>query len=93
MAVSRLLWRKVSSVTISNVNEINRPDNLAMLRLLGVALVPFAEVDLDPERLVFIDESHVTVPQIGAMFRGDYRRKATLAEYGFRLPSCVDKRH
>jgi len=42
--------------------------------------------------LVFMDESHVTVPQIGAMFRGDFRRKATLAEYGFRLPSCMDNR-
>src|ERR1700730_16198530 len=42
--------------------------------------------------LVFIDESHVTVPQIGGMYRGDYRRKATLAEYGFRLPSCIDNR-
>ncbi|MEN0000947.1 MAG: excinuclease ABC subunit UvrB [Pseudomonadota bacterium] len=40
--------------------------------------------------IVFIDESHVTVPQIGAMYRGDFRRKATLAEYGFRLPSCMD---
>ncbi|MDX2308202.1 MAG: excinuclease ABC subunit UvrB [Hyphomicrobium sp.] len=42
--------------------------------------------------LVFVDESHVTVPQIGGMFRGDYRRKATLAEFGFRLPSCMDNR-
>jgi excinuclease ABC subunit B len=42
--------------------------------------------------LVFVDESHVTVPQIGGMFRGDFRRKATLAEYGFRLPSCMDNR-
>ncbi len=42
--------------------------------------------------LVFVDESHVTVPQLGAMFRGDFRRKATLAEYGFRLPSCMDNR-
>ena len=42
--------------------------------------------------LVFIDESHVTIPQIGAMYRGDFRRKATLAEYGFRLPSCMDNR-
>ncbi|MGP8119805.1 MAG: excinuclease ABC subunit UvrB [Xanthobacteraceae bacterium] len=42
--------------------------------------------------LVFMDESHVTVPQIGGMFRGDFRRKATLAEYGFRLPSCMDNR-
>ncbi|MBL6938693.1 MAG: excinuclease ABC subunit UvrB [Alphaproteobacteria bacterium] len=42
--------------------------------------------------LVFADESHVTVPQIGGMYRGDYRRKSTLAEYGFRLPSCIDNR-
>ncbi len=42
--------------------------------------------------LVFVDESHVTIPQIGAMYRGDFRRKATLAEYGFRLPSCMDNR-
>ncbi len=42
--------------------------------------------------LLFIDESHQTVPQIGAMYRGDYRRKFTLAEYGFRLPSCLDNR-
>ncbi|MCY6380242.1 excinuclease ABC subunit UvrB [Hoeflea prorocentri] len=42
--------------------------------------------------LIFLDESHVTVPQIGAMYRGDFRRKATLAEYGFRLPSCMDNR-
>jgi excinuclease ABC subunit B len=42
--------------------------------------------------LLFTDESHQTVPQIGAMYRGDYRRKFTLAEYGFRLPSCMDNR-
>jgi len=47
---------------------------------------------LPDNALVFLDESHVTVPQIGGMFRGDYRRKATLAEYGFRLPSCMDNR-
>ena len=47
---------------------------------------------LPDNALVFADESHVTVPQIGGMFRGDYRRKATLAEYGFRLPSCMDNR-
>jgi excinuclease ABC subunit B len=47
---------------------------------------------LPDNALVFIDESHVTVPQIGAMYRGDFRRKATLAEYGFRLPSCMDNR-
>ena len=42
--------------------------------------------------LVFVDESHVTVPQLGGMYRGDYARKSTLAEYGFRLPSCLDNR-
>jgi len=47
---------------------------------------------LPDNALVFADESHVTVPQIGAMYRGDFRRKATLAEYGFRLPSCLDNR-
>ena len=47
---------------------------------------------LPDNALVFADESHVSVSQIGGMFRGDYRRKATLAEYGFRLPSCLDNR-
>ena len=47
---------------------------------------------LPDNALVFTDESHVTVPQIGGMYKGDYRRKATLAEYGFRLPSCMDNR-
>jgi excinuclease ABC subunit B len=47
---------------------------------------------LPDNALVFADESHVTVPQIGAMYKGDYRRKFTLAEYGFRLPSCIDNR-
>src|SRR6266851_903091 len=42
--------------------------------------------------LVFVDEGHVTIPQLGGMYRGDFRRKATLAEYGFRLPSCMDNR-
>ncbi|MBO9098726.1 MULTISPECIES: excinuclease ABC subunit UvrB [unclassified Rhizobium] len=42
--------------------------------------------------LLFIDESHVSVSQIGGMYRGDFKRKATLAEYGFRLPSCMDNR-
>ncbi len=44
------------------------------------------------DALLFIDESHVTVPQVGGMFRGDYARKSTLAEFGFRLPSCIDNR-
>ncbi len=42
--------------------------------------------------IVFVDESHVSVPQINGMFRGDYRRKSTLSEHGFRLPSCTDNR-
>jgi excinuclease ABC subunit B len=47
---------------------------------------------LPENALLFVDESHQTVPQIGAMARGDHRRKVTLAEYGFRLPSCIDNR-
>ena len=47
---------------------------------------------LPKNALLFLDESHVTVPQIGAMARGDRARKETLAQYGFRLPSCVDNR-
>ncbi|MBB4265373.1 excinuclease ABC subunit UvrB [Roseospira visakhapatnamensis] len=47
---------------------------------------------LPEDAVLFVDESHVTVPQIGGMARGDFQRKNTLAEYGFRLPSCVDNR-
>ncbi|MBQ1873560.1 MAG: excinuclease ABC subunit UvrB [Succinivibrionaceae bacterium] len=47
---------------------------------------------LPADGLLFIDESHVTVPQIGAMYRGDRSRKETLVEYGFRLPSALDNR-
>ena len=47
---------------------------------------------LPEDALLFVDESHVTVPQIGGMYRGDFNRKSTLSEYGFRLPSCVDNR-
>ena len=47
---------------------------------------------LPDDALLFVDESHQTVPQIGAMSKGDHRRKITLAEYGFRLPSCIDNR-
>ncbi len=47
---------------------------------------------LPENALLFVDESHQTVPQIGAMSKGDHRRKITLAEYGFRLPSCIDNR-
>jgi len=42
--------------------------------------------------IVFADESHVSVPQIGGMYKGDFRRKSVLAEHGFRLPSCMDNR-
>ncbi len=47
---------------------------------------------LPEDALLFVDESHVTVPQIGGMYRGDFARKSVLAEHGFRLPSCVDNR-
>ncbi|MCG8354400.1 MAG: DEAD/DEAH box helicase family protein, partial [Kiloniellales bacterium] len=47
---------------------------------------------LPEDALLFVDESHVTVPQLNGMYRGDYARKSTLAEYGFRLPSCIDNR-
>ncbi|MSP05237.1 MAG: excinuclease ABC subunit UvrB [Acetobacteraceae bacterium] len=47
---------------------------------------------LPENALLFVDESHVTVPQIGGMYKGDFNRKSVLAEFGFRLPSCVDNR-
>ena len=47
---------------------------------------------LPENALLVVDESHVTVPQIGGMFKGDFARKSTLSEYGFRLPSCMDNR-
>ena len=47
---------------------------------------------LPKNALVIVDESHVTVPQLGGMYRGDFKRKSTLAEFGFRLPSCLDNR-
>jgi excinuclease ABC subunit B len=47
---------------------------------------------LPEDALLVVDESHVTVPQIGGMYRGDFARKSILAEYGFRLPSCIDNR-
>jgi len=54
---------------------------------------PATLFDYFPEdALVFIDESHVTVPQLGGMYRGDRSRKETLVEYGFRLPSALDNR-
>ena len=54
---------------------------------------PFTLIDYFPKDfLLFVDESHVTLPQIGAMYRGDRARKAALVEYGFRLPSAFDNR-
>ena len=47
---------------------------------------------LPENALLIVDESHVTVPQLGAMYKGDYARKSTLSQYGFRLPSCMDNR-
>ena len=47
---------------------------------------------LPDNALLIVDESHVTVPQLGGMYRGDFNRKTTLAEFGFRLPSCIDNR-
>jgi excinuclease ABC subunit B len=47
---------------------------------------------LPDNAMIFVDESHQTIPQIGAMFRGDFNRKFTLSEFGFRLPSCLDNR-
>jgi excinuclease ABC subunit B len=47
---------------------------------------------LPKDAVLIVDESHVTVPQIGGMYRGDFVRKSTLSEYGFRLPSCADNR-
>jgi excinuclease ABC subunit B len=47
---------------------------------------------LPPDTLLFVDESHVTLPQLGGMYRGDAARKQNLADYGFRLPSCRDNR-
>ena len=47
---------------------------------------------LPENAMLIVDESHVTVPQLGAMYKGDFARKSTLSEYGFRLPSCLDNR-
>ena len=47
---------------------------------------------LPDNALLFVDESHAMIPQLHAMYRGDFKRKSTLAEFGFRLPSCIDNR-
>ena len=55
--------------------------------------LPWTLLDYFPEdHLIFIDESHMTLPQIRAMYKGDYSRKSTLIDYGFRLPSALDNR-
>ncbi len=54
---------------------------------------PYTLIDYFPDDfLLFIDESHVTIPQVRAMYQGDRNRKETLVEHGFRLPSCLDNR-
>ncbi|NPV91643.1 MAG: excinuclease ABC subunit UvrB [Firmicutes bacterium] len=54
---------------------------------------PFTLLDFFPEDfLLFVDESHMTIPQVGGMYEGDYSRKSTLVDFGFRLPSAVDNR-
>ena len=56
MAVKRLLWRRVASVTITNINIIRRPDNLAMIRLLGVKLIYVEEIEVNNfDRFVIVD--------------------------------------
>jgi excinuclease ABC subunit B len=63
------------------------------LSLRGAGEAPTTLFDyLPPDALLILDESHVTVPQIGAMYKGDRARKVTLVEYGFRLPSALDNR-
>ena len=54
----------------------------------------YSSTKLSPTRnaVLFVDESHQTIPQLGAMYKGDYNRKHTLSEFGFRLPSCKDNR-
>jgi nanoRNase/pAp phosphatase (c-di-AMP/oligoRNAs hydrolase) len=84
MAVKRLLWRKTANVTISNVNEIKRPDNLTMIRLVGVQLVPFKEIDpAGFNRVVMVDAQpghhedlvglspHVIIDHHPASYMGD----------------------
>ena len=54
---------------------------------------PPTQFEYLPENaLLVVDESHVTVPQLNGMYRGDFKRKSTLSEFGFRLPSCIDNR-
>src|SRR3546814_1380537 len=59
----------------------------ALVTGVQTCALPFSE-----NALLFVDESHVTIGQVNGMSRGDHRRKLTLAEYGFRLPSAIDNR-
>ena len=72
------------------------PGHRELLAPLDRAPAGRAAADADrlfpSDYLLIIDESHVTVPQIGGMYRGDRSRKETLVEYGFRLPSALDNR-
>ncbi len=69
----------------------HRPTNGRLARPCG--LPPWTLLDYFPDDfLLIVDESHMTVPQLHAMYYGDRSRKETLAEYGFRLPSCLDNR-
>ncbi|MBT8350508.1 MAG: DHH family phosphoesterase [Deltaproteobacteria bacterium] len=71
MAMKRLLWRKVAGITISNINVINRPDNIAMVRLLGVKLVYVDEIDENKfERVIMVD-SQPEHNELYARFRSD----------------------
>jgi len=71
MAVKRLLWRKVSSVTMSNINVVVRPDNLAMIRLLGVSLVHIDEIDANSFNRFVIVDSQPDHHEIMARFTPD----------------------
>ncbi len=67
--------------------------DLEMIEATGSGEPPPTLFEYFPDNtLIFVDESHVTVPQLNGMYKGDRSRKSTLAEYGFRLPSCMDNR-
>jgi excinuclease ABC subunit B len=78
-------------VTTGSCNGIENYSRYLTGRPAGAAPPTLFEY-IPKDALLFIDESHVTVPQVGGMFRGDYARKSTLSEFGFRLPSCIDNR-
>lgn len=68
MAMKRLLWHRVASVTISNINVIKRPDNLAMIRLLGVKLIPFEKIDIKSfNKFVLLDSQPIHHPSFSPL--------------------------